>query len=57
MEIAKEPYPTDTTVEVEGLKIFLDIWADNMLKDATIDYSRGYGFTISGASEHGSCCS
>lgn len=57
MDIAREPYATDKVIEVEGLKIFLDMWAQNILSQATIDYSNEYGFTITGASQSGSCCS
>lgn len=57
MDIAKEPYATDSVMEFDGLKLYLDMWAHNILAQATIDYSEGYGFTITGASEPGSCCS
>ncbi len=57
MDIAKEPYATDSAMEFDGLKLYLDMWAQNILAQATIDYSEGYGFTITGASEPGSCCS
>ncbi|MCX7794647.1 MAG: hypothetical protein N2257_09645 [Thermodesulfovibrionales bacterium] len=57
MDIAKEPFVTDKVMEFNGLKLYLDLWAQNLLSEATIDYSEGYGFTITGASEPGSCCS
>ncbi len=57
MDIVREPYATDSVMEFDGLKLFLDMWAQNILLGATIDYSEGYGFTITGASEPGSCCS
>jgi Fe-S cluster assembly iron-binding protein IscA len=57
MDIAREPYATDETIEIDGLKLYLDLWAQKILSQATIDYAEGYGFTITGASEIGSTCS
>ncbi len=57
MDIAREPYATDELIEIDGLKLYLDLWAQNILSQATIDYAEGYGFTITGASEIGSTCS
>lgn len=56
MDIAKEGYSTDKVVEFEGLKLYLDLWAQNILAEATIDYSEGYGFTITGASDINPSC-
>jgi Fe-S cluster assembly iron-binding protein IscA len=59
MDIANVAYEEDTTVEKDGLKLFLEKRATNMLSEATIDYSDEQGFSITGISQNScqsSCC-
>ncbi|MBM4135579.1 MAG: hypothetical protein FJ241_01980 [Nitrospira sp.] len=60
MDIANVAYEEDTTFEKDGLKLFLEKRATNILSEATIDYSDEQGFSITGTSQdscQSSCCS
>lgn len=58
MDIAKEAMQGDTTLEVNGLKIFLEERANMMLANTNIDFNEGQGFILVGMqSSCGSSCS
>ncbi len=58
MDIAKEALRGDTTLEVNGLKVFLEERANSMLMNTNIDFQEGQGFVLSGMqSSCGSSCS
>ncbi|MBI4822631.1 MAG: hypothetical protein HY805_00145 [Nitrospirae bacterium] len=48
MDIANNSMEGDTTLEKDGLKVFLEQNANRMLSEATIDFSDEQGFLISG---------
>lgn len=55
MDIAPEPEEKDITIEKDGLRMFLEKEAGNILSSATIDYSDESGFIITGLPQT-SCC-
>ncbi len=55
MDMAEKAESGDETIDVSGLKIFLDIEAGKLLGGATIDYSDQQGFIITGM-PRASCC-
>ncbi len=59
MDIAKAAQMGDTTVEVNGLKIFLEERANAMLVNTSIDFQEHQGFVLTGMqpSSCGSSCS
>ena len=59
MDIAKAAQKGDTTLEVHGLKVFLEERANDMLMTTSIDFQEGQGFVLSGMqpSSCGSSCS
>jgi Fe-S cluster assembly iron-binding protein IscA len=58
MDIAKEALRGDTTLEVNGLKVFLEERANGMLMNTNIDFHEGQGFILTGMqSSCGSSCS
>jgi len=59
MDIAKAAQHGDTTLEIQGLKIFLEERANTMLMTTNIDFAEGQGFVLSGMqpSSCGSSCS
>jgi Fe-S cluster assembly iron-binding protein IscA len=58
MDIAKEALRGDTTLEVNGLRVFLEERANMMLMNTNIDFLEGQGFVLSGMqSSCGSSCS
>ncbi|MGQ9571262.1 MAG: hypothetical protein ACUVUQ_10600 [Thermodesulfovibrionales bacterium] len=57
MGVALDPEDGDLTLEKDGLKIFLDKEANNMLLNATIDFSDDQGFAISGMNQSSCSCS
>jgi Fe-S cluster assembly iron-binding protein IscA len=59
MDIAKAALKGDTTLEVKGLKIFLEERANEMLKSTNIDFQEAQGFVLTGMapSSCGSSCS
>lgn len=59
MDIAKAAQHGDKTLKINGLKIFLEERASEMLMSTNIDYQEGQGFVLSGMqpSSCGSSCS
>ncbi len=59
MDIAKAAQTGDTTLEVKGLKIFLEERANSMLMTTSIDFHEQQGFILTGMqpSSCGSSCS
>lgn len=59
MDIAKAAQAGDATLEKDGLRVFLDPRANDMLFNTSIDFLEGQGFVISGAqpSSCGPSCS
>ncbi len=59
MDIAKAALKGDTTLEVKGLKIFLEERANDMLMSTKIDFQEAQGFVLTGMqpSSCGSSCS
>ncbi len=59
MDIAKEALRGDTTLELNGLKVFLEERANMMLMNTNIDFQEGQGFVLTGMqpSSCGSSCS
>jgi Fe-S cluster assembly iron-binding protein IscA len=59
MDIAKAAQDGDTTLEMNGLKIFLEERAKSMLDNTSIDYQENQGFVLTGMqpSACGSSCS
>lgn len=59
MDIAKAPQIGDTTLDIQGLKIFLEERAMGMLENTSIDFMENQGFVLTGMqpSTCGSSCS
>jgi len=59
MDIAKTAQPGDTTIELNGLKVFLEEKALSMLMNTSIDFQENQGFVLTGMqpSSCGSSCS
>lgn len=59
MDIAKAAQTGDTTIELDGLKIFLEERANGMLMNTSIDFQESQGFVLTGMqpSSCGSSCS
>ena len=59
MDIAKAAQKGDMTLEVTGLKIFLEEKANSMLQNTSIDFQESQGFVLTGMqpSACGSSCS
>jgi len=59
MDIAKAAQLGDTTINLNGLKIFLEERANGMLMNTNIDFQESQGFVLSGMqpSSCGSSCS
>ncbi len=59
MDIAKAAVKGDTTLELDGLRIFLEEKANQMLTNTNIDFHEGQGFVLKGMapSSCGSSCS
>jgi Fe-S cluster assembly iron-binding protein IscA len=59
MDIAKAALTGDTTLEVKGLRIFLEEKANDMLMNTNIDFQDAQGFVLTGMkpSSCGSSCS
>jgi len=55
MDIAKAAQAGDTTIERDGLKVFLEDRASQMLDSTVIDFSEGQGFVLSGMQQSSSC--
>ncbi|HAR44783.1 MAG: hypothetical protein A2X56_11195 [Nitrospirae bacterium GWC2_57_13] len=56
MDIADNPQSGDTTIEKNGLKVFLEMKAQGMLMNTTIDFQDGRGFMITGMQQQGNSC-
>jgi len=56
MDIAKAAQAGDTTIEQNGLKVFLEDRANQMLDTTTIDFAEGQGFVLSGMQKEKSSC-
>ena len=59
MDIAKAAQSGDTTIDLNGLRIFLEERAKGMLMNTSIDFQEKQGFVLSGmqSSSCGSSCS
>jgi Fe-S cluster assembly iron-binding protein IscA len=59
MDIAKAAQMGDTTIELKGLRIFLEERAKSMLMNTSIDFQESQGFVLTGMqpSSCGSSCS
>ena len=59
MDRAKAAVKGDTTLELQGLKVYLEERASEMLKTTNIDFQEGQGFVLTGMqpSSCGSSCS
>ena len=59
MDIAKAAESGDTTIELDGLKVFLEGKALSMLMNTSIDFQENQGFVLTGMqpSSCGSSCS
>jgi Fe-S cluster assembly iron-binding protein IscA len=55
MDIAKAAQAGDTTIERNGLKVYLEDRANMMLANTTIDFAEGQGFVLSGMKQESSC--
>ena len=55
MDVATNPQSGDTTIEQNGLKVFLEPRAQGMLSNTTIDFQDGRGFMITGMQQESSC--
>jgi Fe-S cluster assembly iron-binding protein IscA len=51
MDIAKAAGKGDKTLEVQGLKLFLEERAYDMLMNTNIDYEEGHGYVFVGAQQ------
>jgi Fe-S cluster assembly iron-binding protein IscA len=56
MDIAKAAQAGDITLEKDGLKLFLEERANQMLVSTTIDFNDNQGFVLSGMQQKGSSC-
>jgi Fe-S cluster assembly iron-binding protein IscA len=59
MDIAKAAQSGDMTIELDGLKVFLEEKASTMLMNTSIDFQEKQGFVLTGMqpSSCGSSCS
>jgi Fe-S cluster assembly iron-binding protein IscA len=59
MDIAKAAVQGDITLEKDGLKLFLEQRANEMLNTTTIDFVEAQGFVLTGMQQSscGSSCS
>jgi Fe-S cluster assembly iron-binding protein IscA len=59
MDIAKAAQSGDTTLEMQGLRVFLEERAKEMLMTTNIDFQENQGFVLTGMqpSSCGSSCS
>jgi Fe-S cluster assembly iron-binding protein IscA len=55
MDVAKAAQAGDTTFEQNGLKVFLEDRANQMLNSTVIDFAEGQGFVLSGMKQESSC--
>ncbi|UCG77375.1 MAG: hypothetical protein JSV21_07240 [Nitrospirota bacterium] len=55
MDIAKEGVEGDSTLEKDGLNVYLDPQANAMLTNSKIDFNDRQGFAITGLEQSSSC--
>jgi Fe-S cluster assembly iron-binding protein IscA len=55
MDVAKVAQAGDITLEQNGLKVFLEDRANQMLNSTVIDFAEGQGFVLSGMKQESSC--
>lgn len=55
MDIAKAAQAGDTTLERDGLRLFLEERANQMLTSTTIDFNDNQGFVLTGMQQSSSC--
>jgi Fe-S cluster assembly iron-binding protein IscA len=55
MDVAKVAQAGDITLEQNGLKVFLEDRANQMLASTIIDFAEGQGFVLSGMKQESSC--
>ncbi len=55
MDVAKAAQAGDITLEQNGLKVFLEDRANQMLASTIIDFAEGQGFVLSGMKQESSC--
>jgi len=55
MDVAKVAQAGDITLEQNGLKVFLEDKANQMLATTVIDFAEGQGFVLSGMKQESSC--
>jgi Fe-S cluster assembly iron-binding protein IscA len=55
MDIAKAAQAGDTTLEKDGLMVYLEKRAGDMLMNTTIDFMDGQGFVLTGMKQESSC--
>ena len=48
MDIADGAHEGDTTIDKDGLKVFIETMAREMLSSTTIDFTEGRGFVMTG---------
>lgn len=56
MDIAKAAQAGDTTIENDGLRVFLEERAGHMLTNTTIDFVEQQGFVLSGMQKEQNSC-
>lgn len=56
MDVAKVAQAGDITLEKNGLKVFLEDRANQMLDTTVIDFAEGQGFVLSGMKQDKSSC-
>jgi len=56
MDVAKVAQAGDITLEQNGLKVFLEDRANQMLDTTVIDFAEGQGFVLSGMKQDKSSC-
>ncbi len=56
MDVAKVAQAGDITLEQNGLKVFLEDRANQMLNSTIIDFAEGQGFVLSGMQKESSSC-
>ena len=55
MDIAKAAQAGDMTFEKDGLRVFLEERAGQMLASTSIDFAEGQGFVLTGMQQESSC--
>ncbi len=55
MDIANAAQKGDMTVEKDGLKLYLEPRANDMLASTNIDFMDGQGFMLKGMQQQSSC--